>query len=175
MRDSLEINDNNKENQHELNLMNKEIKDDNSDNDLIKPILKLDYGFNEDKNENDEINFDIIQGLKLDFENDKEDKKEEKIIIKEEAHHSIHGEEEEINYENHENEENGMEMNYEQEEEYNVEENEEEMKYEEEEVENEEEEEEKQNSVIELGQEGDNEEQDGENNNIDYENGEEEN
>ena len=175
LRDSLEINDNNKEKQHELNLMNKEIKDDNSDNDLIKPILKLDYGFNEDKNENDEINFDIIQGLKLDFENDKEDKKEEKIIIKEEAHHSIHGEEEEINYENHENEENGMEMNYEQEEEYNVEENEEEMKYEEEEVENEEEEEEKQNSVIELGQEGDNEEQDGENNNIDYENGEEEN
>ena len=176
-RDSLEVNDNNninKESQYELNLKNKEIKDDSSDNDLIKPIFKLDFGLNEDKYEKDEINFDIMQGLKLNFDNDKREEKKENILIKEEDHQSIHGEEEEINYENNENEENEMGMNYEGEEEYNVEEdeNEEEMKYEEEEVENEEE---QQNSVIEIGQEGDNEEQNGEHNNINFESSENEN
>ena len=176
-RDSLEVNENNninKESQYELNLINKEIKDDSSDNDLIKPIFKLDFGLNEDKYEKDEINFDIMQGLKLNFDNDKRKEKKENIIIKEEDHQSIHGEEEEINYENNENEENEMGMNYEGEEEYNVEEdeNEEEMKYEEEEVENKEE---QQNSVIEIGQEGDNEEQNGEHNNINFESSENEN
>ena len=175
LRDSLEFNENNNinnESQYELNLMNKEIKDENSDSDLIKPIFKLDFGFKEDDNVKDEINFDIMQGLKLNFENDKKEENKENIIIKEEDHQSIHGEEEEINYENHENEENEMEVNYEQEEEYNVEEDEEEMKYEEEEVENEEE---QQNSVIEIGQEGDNEDPNGEHNNINFESSEEEN
>ena len=170
LRDSLEANDIKKE------------KD--NDDEIIKPILKLDFGFKDEYEDKNDYDSDIVRGLKLNFDNDNNingnlninieksnetNNNQENIIIKgEEENQNIeqNNEEEEVNYENHENDENeniqeeGGEFNNEQgEEEINCEEDGEEMRYEEQE-ENVNENEEEQNDVIKIGQEGENENED---------------
>ena len=176
-RDSLEVN--------EIKIENDLIKNNNqsidNDDEILKPALKLDFGFQDDYEEKSDTDFDIIKGLKLNFDNDNKnnvnthiniektneiiDNQENIIINGEEEDQNIeqNNEEEEIHYENHENDENdnpqeeGGEFNNEQgKEEINFEENGEEMQYEEQEenvIENEEE----QHDVIEIGQEDENE------------------
>ena len=176
-RDSLEVN--------EIKIENDLIKNNNqsidNDDEILKPALKLDFGFQDDYEEKSDTDFDIIKGLKLNFDNDNKnnvnthiniektneiiDNQENIIINGEEENQNIeqNNEEEEIHYENHENEENdnpleeGGEFNNEQgKEEINFEEDGEEMQYEEQEenvIENEEE----QHDVIEIGQEDENE------------------
>jgi len=175
-RDSLEVN--------EIKIENDLIKNNNqsidNDNEILKPALKLDFGFQDDYEEKSDTDFDIIKGLKLNFDNDNKnnvntniniektneiiDNQENIIINGEEENQNIeqNNEEEEIHYENHENDENdnpqeeGGEFNNEQgKEEINFEEDGEEMQYEEQEenvIENEEE----QHDVIEIGQEDEN-------------------
>ena len=175
-RDSLEVN--------EIKIENDLIKNNNqsidNDDEILKPALKLDFGFQDDYEEKSDTDFDIIKGLKLNFDNDNKnnvnthiniektneiiDNQENIIINGEEENQNIehNNEEEEIHYENHENEENdnpleeGGEFNNEQgKEEINFEEDGEEMQYEEQEenvIENEEE----QHDVIEIGQEDEN-------------------
>ena len=176
-RDSLEVN--------EIKIENDLIKNNNqsidNDDEILKPALKLDFGFQDDYEEKSDTDFDIIKGLKLNFDNDNKnnvnthiniektneiiDNQENIIINGEEENQNIehNNEEEEIHYENHENEENdnpleeGGEFNNEQgKEEINFEEDGEKMQYEEQEenvIENEEE----QHDVIEIGQEDENE------------------
>ena len=176
-RDSLEVN--------EIKIENDLIKNNNqsidNDDEILKPALKLDFGFQDDYEEKSDTDFDIIKGLKLNFDNDNKnnvnthiniektneiiDNQENIIINGEEENQNIehNNEEEEIHYENHENDENdnpledGGEFNNEQgKEEINFEEDGEEMQYEEQEenvIENEEE----QHDVIEIGQEDENE------------------
>ena len=175
-RDSLEVN--------EIKIENDLIKNNNqsidNDDEILKPALKLDFGFQDDYEEKSDTDFDIIKGLKLNFDNDNKnnvntniniektneiiDNQENIIINGEEENQNIeqNNEEEEIHYENHENDENdnpqeeGGEFNNEQgKEEINFEEDGEEMQYEEQEenvIENEEE----QHDVIEIGQEDEN-------------------
>ena len=173
LRDSLEVNEIKKEKEKEKDI----------DNEIIKPIFKLDFGFKDDYEDKSDNDFNIIKGLKLKFDNENESKvniinsninieksneinnNQENIIIKgEEENQNIEqNNEEEVHYENHENDENeniqeeGGEYNNEQgEEEINFEENCEEMRYEEQE-ENDNENGEEQNEVIKIGQEGENE------------------
>ena len=64
LRDSLEVNEIKKEKE----------KEKDNDDEIIKPIFKLDFGFKddyEDKNDND---FNIVKGLKLNFDNENENK-----------------------------------------------------------------------------------------------------
>ena len=175
-RDSLEVN--------EIKIENDLIKNNNqsidNDDEILKPPLKLDFGFKDDYEEKSDTDFEIIKGLKLNFDNENKnnvntniniektneiiDNQENIIINGEEENQNIeqNNEEEEIHYENHENDENdnppedGGEFNNEQgKEEINFEEDGEEMQYEEQEgnvIENEEE----QNDVIEIGQENEN-------------------
>ena len=167
LRDSLDVNE------------IKKVKD--NDDEIIKPIFKLDFGFKDDYEEQSDNDSDIVRGLKLNFDkennfnvksninieksNEINDNQENIIINGEEENQNIeqNNVEEEIHYENHENDENenvqeeGSELNNEQgEEEINFEEDGEEMQYEEQE-ENINEYEEEQNDVIKIGQEGENE------------------
>ena len=170
LRDSLEANEIKKE------------KEKDNDDEIIKPMFKLDFGFKDDYEDKNDDDLEIVRGLKLNFDNDNNintplniiveksneiNNNQENIIIKgEEENQNIeqnNEEEEEVHYENHENDENeniqeeGGELNNEQgNEEINFEEDGEEMRYEEQE-ENVNENGEEQNDVIKIGQEGENE------------------
>ena len=135
LRDSLEIEEENKE--KEIVEVKKEIKEDD---DIIKPMLKLDFGF-KGYNDNEDEDYDIIRGMKLNFDDDKakcekhndivqnieveqsndlvKEENQENILIKEENENINEEEnnehiEEEVKYENNEieneNEENGMDI-----------------------------------------------------------------
>ena len=136
LRDSLEIEEENKD--KEIFEVKKEIKED--DDDIIKPMLKLDFGF-EGYNDNEDEDFNIIRGMKLNFDDDKtkcekhndiiqnieveqsndlvKEENQGNIIIKEENENINEEEnnehiEEEVKYENNEieneNEENGIDI-----------------------------------------------------------------
>ena len=135
LRDSLEIEEENKD--KEIFEIKKEIKEDD---DIIKPMLKLDFGF-EEYNDNEDEDFNIIRGMKLNFDDDKtkcekhndiiqnieveqsndlvKEENQGNIIIKEENENINEEEnnehiEEEVKYENNEieneNEENGIDI-----------------------------------------------------------------
>ena len=79
LKKSSDLNINNKEiieekNEREQIEVKKEIikKDDDNNNYLTKPVLKLDFGIKEENKKPDKEDYNIIKGLKLNYEEDKD-------------------------------------------------------------------------------------------------------
>ena len=126
LRDSLEEEESKENKENEIIEVKKEIKEDDY---IIQPMLKLDFGFKDYNDYNDE-DFDIIKRMKLNFDDDKakyenneeiiqnidiiqsnelvKEENQENIVVKDEneniheEENNEHMEEEEVKYENNE-------------------------------------------------------------------------